>query len=360
VGPAAAGAYTLPVTIPPGRIARASVAGGLLLLAPSAVAHPALATGQTLREVVFTEYGELSGNTELVRRLLSPLAVARLEAQLKRSGQRMAAHAVNLAEEKFVVYVPSQRRAGGYGLLVFVPPWEDARIPQGWAAVLDRFGVIFASAARSGNAEDVLGRREPLALLAAENIIRQYPVDAERVYVGGFSGGSRIALRLALGYPDLFRGAILNAGSDPIGTQELPLPPGELLWRFQSSTRLVYLTGERDTAHSIDDQMSLRSLHQWCVSSAESYVLPRLEHEVAPPEALARALGTLLEGAPPDPARLASCRSKIEAELAARLQEVESLTTNGKRAEAEKLLKKVDERFGGLAAPRSVELDGKL
>src|ERR1700756_5473113 len=319
VGPAATSEYTLSVTIPPGRIARASVAGGVLLLALSAVAHLALAAGQTLREVVFTEYGELSSNTELLRRLLSPLAVARLEAELKRSGQRTAAHAVNLAEEKFVVSVPSQRRPGGYGLLVFVAPWEDARIPQGWAAVLDRFGVIFASAARSGNSEDALGRREPLALLAAENLIRQYPVDAERVYIGGFSGGSRIALRLALGYPDLFRGAILNAGSDPIGTQELPLPPGELLWRFQSSTRLVYLTGERDTAHSIDDQVSLRSLHQWCVFNAESYVLPRLEHEVAPPEALARALGTLLEGAAPDPARLASCRSTIEAELAARL-----------------------------------------
>jgi dienelactone hydrolase len=360
VGHAATSEYTLSVTIPPGRIARASVAGGVLLLALSAVAHLALAAGQTLREVVFTEYGELSSNTELVRRLLSPLAVARLEAELKRSGQRTAAHAVNLAEEKFVVYIPSQRRAGGFGLLVFVPPWEDARIPQGWAAVLDRFGVIFASAARSGNAEDVLGRREPLALLAAENIVRQYPVDAERVYIGGFSGGSRIALRLALAYPDLFRGAILNAGSDPIGTQELALPPRELLFKFQSSTRLVYLTGERDTAHAVDDQMSLRSLHQWCVFSAENYVLPRVEHEVAPAEALARALGGLLESAPPDPARLASCRSKIETELAARLQEVESLTTSGRRAEAEKLLKKIDERFGGLAAPRSVELAGKL
>src|SRR4029077_18262325 len=165
-----------------------------------------------------------------------------------------------------------------------------------------------------------------------------------------------IALRLALAYPDLFRGAILNAGSDPIGTLELALPPRELLFKFQSSTRLVYLTGERDTAHAVDDQMSLRSLHQWCVFSAENYVLPRVEHEVAPPEALARALGGLLESAPPDPARLASCPSQIETELAARLQEVESLTTSGKRAEAEKLLKKVDERFGGLAAPRSVEL----
>jgi len=90
-------------------------------------------------------------------------------------------------------------------------------LPQEWVSVLDRYGVIFVSAARSGNDESVSGRREPLALLAAHNIMKEHPVDPEHIYVAGFSGGSRIALRLALGYPDLFHGAILNAGSDSIG-----------------------------------------------------------------------------------------------------------------------------------------------
>ena len=57
----------------------------------------------------------------------------------------------------------------------------------------------------------------PLALLAYENIRRSHTLDANRVYVGGMSGGSRVALRVALAYPDVFRGALLNAGSDPIG-----------------------------------------------------------------------------------------------------------------------------------------------
>src|SRR5437879_3459051 len=94
-------------------------------------------------------------------------------------------------------------------------------------------------AARSGNDASVLARREPLALLAAHNLMQRYPVDPERVYVGGFSGGARVAMRLALGYPDLFRGAILNAGSDPIGGAEIPLPPRDMFMRFQSSKRIV-------------------------------------------------------------------------------------------------------------------------
>jgi predicted esterase len=325
----------------------------------TAVARQALAGGQILRDVVLTDYAERSGNAELARRVLSPLAAARLEAERRRSGKTLAGQAVNLAAERFVVYLPSPSRSSRYGLLVFVPPWQDARVPDGWGAALDRFGVILASAARSGNTESV-GRREALAILAAENLLRQYPVDPGRVYIAGFSGGSRIALRLALAYPDVFRGAILNAGSDPIGAAEIPLPPRELLFRFQSSTRVVYLTGERDTPHASEDLLSVRSLHEWCAFGVDDYVLPRLDHEVAPAEALARALGRFLESAPPDAAKLAACRATLEAELAARLQEVELLIAEGRRTEAEKLLKKVDARFGGWAAPRSVELAGKL
>jgi len=313
-----------------------------------------------LHDVVFTSYTEHSSNPELVRRLLSPLAAMRLEREMAGSHTARAAQPVNLAVERFIVYVPAQRPSGGFALLVFVPPWQDARLPQGWGRALDQYGAIFVSAAQSGNDENVMGRREPLALLAAQNIMQQYPVDPQRVYIAGFSGGSRIALRLALGYPDVFRGVILNAGSDPIADPQIPLPPRDLIFKFQTSTHVVYVTGDRDTPHTSDDLISIRSMHQWCVFNVDDYAQPRLGHEVAPPEALSRALGSLLKDAPPDLAKLEACRSRIEMELAARLQEVESLMAHGRHAEAAKLLNKVDGRFGGLAAPRSVDLAAKL
>jgi pimeloyl-ACP methyl ester carboxylesterase len=272
----------------------------------------------------------------------------------------MTGQPVDLATERYIVYLPSQRPASGYGLLVFVPPWPDARVPPGWATVLDRFGLIFVSAARSGNEESPLARREPLALLAAENAIRRYAVDPERVYVAGFSGGSRIALRLALGYPDLFRGAILNAGSDPIGSAEVPLPPRELFLRFQSSTRVVYLTGERDSAHAIDDLMSVRSLRHWCVFNTDTFVEPRLGHEVATAAALSRALLGLASSARPDAAKVAACQASVDAALESTLWRVASMIESGQAAKARQQLEDIDERFGGLAAPRSLALASKL
>ena len=319
----------------------------------------AVAEGQTLRDVAFTQYGDYSSNSELMRRLLSPLTAARLGQDMRRSGKAMAVQPVDLLAERFIVYVPPQRPAGGYALIVFVPPWQGARLPSHWAAVLDRYGVIFVGAARSGNDESALGRREPLALLAAYNVMRQYAVDLERIYVAGFSGGSRIALRLALGYPDLFRGAILNAGSDPIGDQQIALPPKELLFLFQDTSHIIYLTGDRDADHMVDTMASMRSLHKWCVFNVDDLVQPRVAHEIADAAALARALGTLGESTRPDRDKLAACRSRIDADLEDKLRQAQLLSAAGRRVDADKLLVTIDERFGGLAAPRSVELAPK-
>jgi poly(3-hydroxybutyrate) depolymerase len=63
-----------------------------------------------------------------------------------------------------------------------------------------------------------LERRIPLALLAAHNVMQRYPVDKERLYIGGMSGGSRVALRIALAFPDVFHALLLHSGSDRIGT----------------------------------------------------------------------------------------------------------------------------------------------
>jgi pimeloyl-ACP methyl ester carboxylesterase len=67
--------------------------------------------------------------------------------------------------------------------------------------------------------------------------------DRRAAWILPSSGGSRVALRLALGFPDVFRGAFLNAGSDPIGDAQTPLPPAELFSRFQEMTRLAARIG---------------------------------------------------------------------------------------------------------------------
>jgi poly(3-hydroxybutyrate) depolymerase len=329
------------------------------LLALGLAAVTARAEGPTglQHDVVFSDYSQLASMSEVLRRTLSPLDELQLQEQLTRSGRHLEGQSINLANERFVLYVPAQAPIFGYGLMVFVPPWEDARMPADWAQVMDRYGMIFVSAARSGNEQNVATRREPLAITAAYNVMQRYPVAAQRVFVAGFSGGSRVAQRLALAYPDLFRGALLNAGSDPISGRGAMLPPADVFSQAQTDLHVLYLTGDRDSSLP-GDASSIESLHRWCVFGTDSHVILGRSHESAPAAALDGALKTLLAAPndPPDPARLATCRATITAPMNAQLGKVQSLLSEGDRRGAQKLLTEVDHSFGGLAAPRSVEL----
>jgi pimeloyl-ACP methyl ester carboxylesterase len=267
---------------------------------------------------------------------------------------------IDLARERFTVYVPAHPPTQGYGLLVFIPPWENAMLPRGWAAILDRRGVIFVSAAHSGNQANILDRRDPLALLAAHNIRQRVRVDPERIYIGGFSGGSRVALRLALGFPDVFRGAFLNAGSDPIGDAQAPLPPSELFSRFQEMTRIVYISGQNDAVNVDKDAASAQSMLEWCVFDWYAERSPWTGHEVAGPAVLDRALDMLDKHAKPNVAKLNNCRLRINQELGKKIDRVNDLLAAANVDGARKLLNKMDARYGGLAAPRSVDLAARI
>src|SRR4029077_12118401 len=98
--------------------------------------------------------------------------------------------------------------------------------------------------------------------------------------VGGFSGGSRVALKIALAYPDLFRGVLLNAGSDPIGDTEALLPPDDLFAQFQNSTRLVYVTGSADSPNIQLDSVSRDSMKAWCVFNTAVEIELKVDHDV--------------------------------------------------------------------------------
>lgn len=310
------------------------------------------------RDVVFAEYSPLSRSVELARRTLSPLANVEIARASEHSPLRL--QAIDLQQETFVVYVPARQPPQGYGLLSFIPPWQDARLPAGWAAIFDDSSIIFVSAAKSGNEENVIDRRIPLALLGAYNIMQRYPIDTDRVYVGGFSGGARVAMKVALAYPDLFRGALLNAGSDPIGTREVLLPPDDLFLKFQSSSVIVYVTGTDDSWNTQHDMVSRDSMNAWCVFNTSVDPMIKVGHEIAAPYPVRRALAALDRRATTDAAKLSGCKARIAKEMATDLKRVEELLDHDKPHDAWRSLGKIDVRYGGLASPEIVALEQRI
>jgi predicted esterase len=329
---------------------------------PLSGGRPATGIRGTPQQVVFTAYSPLFSNAKIVRRLLSPLAQESVREILARTHKTLSPYPLDLTKERFLAYVPSAAPPpNGYALLVFVPPWEQASIPFDWSVQLDRYGVILVTPAQGGNAQAVLSRRVPLALAAEANIAREYPLDRQRIYIGGFSGGSRVALRIALGFPDIFTGALLNAGADPVGIADPwggpdTLPSLDLFLRFQRSTRLVYVTGELDTANLGSDASSVQSMREHCVFDIATQETHDAGHELMSPEAFGQALAQLLHPERSDPARLQACRSHLRTELDEQLTQAQTLISNGRHAEARRLLLAIDQHYGGLAAPRILQL----
>jgi hypothetical protein len=310
------------------------------------------------RDVVFTEYSPLSRSVEVARRILSPLANVELARASAKSALRL--QAINLTQETFTVYVPLKQPSRGYGVLAFIPPWQDAHLPAGWAQVLDESGMIFVSAAKSGNEENVIDRRIPLALLGAYNIMQRYPIDSDRVYIGGFSGGARVAMKVALAYPDLFHAALLNAGSDSIGDREASLPPADLFAQFQNSSRLVYVTGSEDSWNMQHDMASQASMHAWCVFGFSVETMFRAGHEIAVPYAVHRALAALDRRSVDDAGKLSACRARIAKQLATDVKHVGELLDHDKPHDAWRSLTKVDARYGGLASQEIIEFEHRI
>jgi pimeloyl-ACP methyl ester carboxylesterase len=314
---------------------------GILTSVALARSEPAAAD---TRETTFGGYTPLASTSELLRRSLTPLDAAAAHAP---PGQQT----IDLRDERFIVRVPTQRPPNGFGVLVFIPPWNDGRSMEKWGSVLDRFGLIFVSPLRSGNDQSTLGRREPLAILAAYNVAKLYPVDPERVFVTGFSGGSRVAMRVALAYPDLFRGALLNAGSDAIGDRELPLPPRGLFDRFRRESSLAYATGALDEPSLDLDSGSAMSMRHWCVSNVNSRRIAGLGHDLIGGATLAATLSDLMR--PADEARwAAACWSQTIREVDSKLDRAAAALASNDRQTARVLLTKIDHQYGGLAAPR--------
>jgi len=151
--------------------------------------------------------------------------------------------------------VPADRP---YGLFVWISPTPRGGLTdREMVAVLDAERMIWVGANNSGNPRPRADRIR-LALTAARGLRAAYPIDPERVYVGGYSGGGRVASLLAIHFPDVFAGGVYFMGVDFYRDLAKPSQPGTL-WGaaiepppaaardlLERRSRFVFLTGTYD------------------------------------------------------------------------------------------------------------------
>ena len=179
-------------------------------------------------------------------------------------------------------YLPHNNSAESPGVLVYVSPRAEGKIDQRWKSVMDSHNLIYIAANDSGNKIPTV-KRMLMATMAIRALAQNHAFNIERVYVSGFSGGGRVASRLASHYPEVFTGAIYICGVDFWKEKQTPKVDRLLQNRF------VFLTGSKDFNRSETSRIYRKYLKAGATQS-ELMVIPGMRHELPGSADLAKAL----------------------------------------------------------------------
>jgi hypothetical protein len=320
---------------------------------------PVGTTASQARVVPLQELSPLAGRDEIAHRLLSPLARLQYDQVVADKHLQVREQTIVTGEEHYDLFVPELPVGSSYGLIVFVSPWDAFKIPSDWRDILGRERLILISARMSGNDQNMLGRRVPLALHGYGYASRHYQIDPTRVYASGFSGGGRTAQLVAFAYPDIFRGVLMFAGSDPFREGAVAPPPRDLMALVRSRLRIVQSTGLADEVNIAIDSRARRSMAELCIRNVTHVDQPRLGHGLPGGGGFDKALAALLKPVDVDNGD-AQCNVRLQAQIDAEIAGVNLLIGAGRAKQARERLLRLDAHYGWLAAPGSIEAMKKL
>lgn len=215
--------------------------------------------------------------------------------------------AYDVAKETFEILVPKDYKATEpHGLFIWISASAAPGIPKEWEPVLAERKLIFIGARNSGNPRDIFDRMR-MAVDANFNLRKLFNVDGRRVYVSGFSGGSRVASMLGVCFGEMFSGTICFMGVNfytdiPVSAGKA-YPPGyipddQVLPLAKKFCRYVLVTGTKEMNHAETLSTYENGFRKEGFASVNLLDIPDQKH--APPSAewLGKGIEFLDEGKP--------------------------------------------------------------
>lgn len=197
-----------------------------------------------------------------------------------------------VSRELYDILVPKgYKKSEPHGLFIWISASAGVSLPKDWEKVLDDKKLIAIGARNSGNPRDVFDRMR-LAIDANHNLRDAFNVDGRRVYISGFSGGSRVASMLGVTYADMFSGALCFMGANfytPTFDEKKKevfaaryIPNDEILDMAKQACRYVLVTGEKDF-NLVNTQAVLAGFKEQKFNAVELLNIPNQGHQ--PPAA---------------------------------------------------------------------------
>ena len=128
------------------------------------------------------------------------------------------------SSQSYALYVPrAYTVARAWPVIFAFDPGARGRVPvERYQAAAERYGFIVAGSnnSRNGSAEN-----SKAIVAMTGDVLSRFSVDERRIYLAGMSGGSRVALGIALGSPkDRVAVVIASSAGYPDGKNRTTLP----------------------------------------------------------------------------------------------------------------------------------------
>lgn len=213
--------------------------------------------------------------------------------------------AYDVSKESYEILLPENwNDREPHGLFIWISAGNTPKIPKEWEPVLAKHRLIFIGAQNSGNRRDIFDRIR-LAIDANHNVRQRYSVDGRRVYVSGFSGGSRVASMLGVAWGDMFSGTICFMGVNFYTDVKAPdgkvyglnyLPSEQLLPIVKQACRYSLITAEKDFNLANTQGVYENGFVKEGFQNVQLFEVPGHGHKMPPADWLDKAIQFVDEG----------------------------------------------------------------
>lgn len=217
--------------------------------------------------------------TGYFRKTMTPLEM------LGPDGAKSVAHVFEADQDlKWQLYVPhTYDPSKPAGVIVFINRWSNSGgSRKSYNDLLTEKNLIWAGVLDAGDPAP-MDERIMRAILTPMMLSKEYALDPERIYVGGFSGGAHVATIVATGKPDMFKGGMFVGGTV---SWDSNVPSGIELIR---QNRYVFVAGSNDLALKTM-QRTLHTYREEGVQYADLIVMANQRQEMPGPNYLREAI----------------------------------------------------------------------
>jgi predicted esterase len=177
--------------------------------------------------------------------------------------------------QRYQLFVPPAYQPGRtWPLVLFISPSAQ---PAGWAAwqkVCVKESMFFCSPLTAGNSVPA-GQRTRIILDVLDDVRRHYRIDPDQTYLGGFSGGGRMACAIGFALPECFGGVIAMCGTNPVQ------PPTYLRHRLEEHLAVAFVTGATDVNRK-ETEVYMQPYFQELGIHSKLWVVPKMGHAIPP------------------------------------------------------------------------------